>query len=98
MSYTLSIRKKAQKDIENAYNWYEDQISGLGERFLEELESCYLRLERNPYAFTGMNNNIRQIVVHKFPFVIVFEINAHRVIIYAVFHTNRDPKEKYSDR
>jgi len=97
MSYSLSIRKKAQKDIENAYNWYEDQLSGLGERFLQELEDCYLRLERNPYAFANINNELRQIGVHKFPFVIVFEINAKKVIIYAVFHTNRDSKNKYSN-
>jgi len=40
MPYRLSIKPGAEEDTEIAYNWYEDQKSGLGEDFLTELDIC----------------------------------------------------------
>jgi len=72
MSYTISVRKKAEKDIEEAFNWYENQLEGLGEKYLSELERCYARLEINPFAFSNITIDLKQLVLPRFPFVIVF--------------------------
>ena len=44
MNYQLIIRPEAELDIEESYNWYEDQAMGLGDEFLLAL---HMRLFRN---------------------------------------------------
>lgn len=94
MKYIVSVRKNAEKDIEDAYNWYEDTLKGLGEAFLKDLERCYLRLENSATSFSNINNDLRQVSLRKFPFVLVFEIRKNRVIVYSVFHTSKNPLKK----
>jgi len=39
--YTLVLRDDVFDDIKKAYDWYEEQRSGLGEDFLLSLEASY---------------------------------------------------------
>lgn len=39
MTYKLVIRPKAEQDIQEAFNWYEDQASGLGVEFIFDVRS-----------------------------------------------------------
>jgi len=34
---------------------------------------------------------MRKVVVKKFPYIIVFEIENNDVVVYAVFHTKQNP-------
>ena len=67
----------------------------MGDLFLDELESYYDKLEALPLAYNKIRKNFRQAVLHKFPYVIVFEIIKKEVVIYSIFHTSRNPKKKF---
>ena len=43
----------------DAYDWYEEQKPGLGEEFLSELDSTYLKLESHPEYFGKVKKNFR---------------------------------------
>jgi plasmid stabilization system protein ParE len=94
MAFTIALKPGAEDDIEHAYNWYQDQRLGLGEEFLEELVFYYRKLELQPTSFGKLNKVYRKAVMKQFPYVMVFEINKTEVIIYAVFHKSRNPKNK----
>jgi hypothetical protein len=72
--YPLIIKPKAIEMAKDAYEWYNEQQEGLGDLFLTELESCYDKLESWPTAYNKIKRNYRQLVLHTFPYVIVFEI------------------------
>lgn len=93
--YQLIIRPRATNMAEKAYNWYEKQQPGLGKLFVAELITCYDKLETWPAAYTIINKNYRHIILKTFPYVVIFEIIKQDVIIYAVFHTSRDPRTKF---
>ena len=95
MRYALEIHPKAENETVDAYNWYEDQYNGLGEMFLSDLESVYKKIELNPDFFSKAGKGFRQAVLKKFPYVVVYEIKRTRVVVYAVFHTSRNPKQKF---
>jgi hypothetical protein len=38
MNFQLIVRPEAELDIEESYNWYEDQAIGLGKDFLLALQ------------------------------------------------------------
>lgn len=78
-----------------AYEWYDEQQPGLGDLFLQELESCYDKLESWPIIYSKIKKNYRQLVLHTFPYVIVFEIIKKEVVVYSIFHTSRNPRKKF---
>jgi len=78
-----------------AWEWYEEQQVGLGERFLQELEGSFKRIEKWPTSYAKIKSNFRQVILTTFPYVIVFEIIDKDVVVYAVFHTSRSPRKKF---
>jgi hypothetical protein len=44
MQFELVISPTASSETKNAYNFYEETLVGLGERFLKSLEATYKQL------------------------------------------------------
>ncbi len=78
-----------------AYDWYEEQQSGLGDLFLSELDRGLDKLETWPLSYAKIKKDYRQLILQTFPYAIVFEILDTDVIVYAVFHTSRNPRKKF---
>ena len=93
--YSLIIKPKATEMAKEAYDWYNEQQAGLGEIFLQELRKSYYKLESWPDAYTKIKKNYRQIILHTFPYVVVFEIIKQDIIVYSIFHTSRNPGKKF---
>jgi len=98
MAYRLILKPEVEGDVEEAYNWYEDQKEGLGEEFLSELTEFYKKIESNPTSFSKAKRSYRQVALKRFPYVIVYEIVKTEIVIYAVFHTSRNPRNKLKKR
>lgn len=93
MAYELLISSVAFIETEEAYIFYEEQQSGLGERFLVSVEAAYLKLSEAPmnYGFIGEEKDLRDIRVKHFPFVVIFQIISNQVLVLRVFNTSRNP-------
>ncbi len=98
MAFNLIIKEEAHNDTIDAYNYYENKSVGLGERFLAELEKRYLDLIKHPTHYSFINEDehliFRDILIHHFPYVIVFEIIESNVVVYAVHNTYKNPINK----
>ncbi len=68
---------------------------GLGDLFLAELGRCYTKLEKHPLHYQKLKKNYRHLVLNTFPYVLIFEVIGVEIIIFAVFHTARNPKLKF---
>ncbi|MES1226137.1 MAG: type II toxin-antitoxin system RelE/ParE family toxin [Bacteroidota bacterium] len=95
--YSLIIKARAVLMTKDAYEWYEEQKAGLGEEFLDELDGLYNKLSSYPEYFGKIKKNFRQAALKRFPFVLVYEIIKAEVVVFAVFHTSRNPKFKFKD-
>ena len=51
MSYTLTIRKEAEFDIDEQFDYYEEKREGLGHDFLLCIEEALDKLQRNPLVY-----------------------------------------------
>lgn len=94
MKYTLEIKEEAVIDIQKAYDYYEENKRGLGERFLETLEYYLERVEKYPLHFQIKRKPYREAFIKNFPYLIIYEIVDKNVIVYAVFNTFLNPKKK----
>ena len=91
----LILKSAAIKIAKNAYDWYESQQNNLGEIFLASLNDCFSRVQFQPKANSKIKKNYRQARLKKFPYVVVYEIIKEEIIVFSIFHTSRDPKNKY---
>jgi hypothetical protein len=94
MDFKLEIRPLAAIEIIEAYDWYEMQRAGLGMEFLTELENFYTTLLRNPDTYSYYEKPVRQGVINRFPYTVVYEKINEVIVIYSVFMYKQDPDKK----
>ncbi len=88
--YSVILKPEVFNMLSEAYEWYELQHIGLGERLLENISQTLEKLKHNPHYYSGTTDNFRQVILRNFPYRVVFEIDNMDVIVYAVFHTSRN--------
>jgi len=95
--YVIIFHPKAEKEYLESVEWYEDALIGLGDEFVNEIETTINRIQNNPLLFPVKKLQIREAVVKKFPFVILFQLKEkeNQLFILSVYHTSRNPKKKY---
>jgi hypothetical protein len=94
--YKVRVLIKARKEVFDAFDWYEEQQEGLGDKFSEEIQISINKIQLNPNHHPLKTISLREFVVKKYPFVIVYKISERReeIIITSIFHTKRNPKLK----
>lgn len=95
MNYQVEFSEEASSEIVEAYSWYEERSEGLGERFFTELDNVIALLKINPWMFPAVYKDFHQAPLQVFPYVIVYMIQKEDVLIQAVFHAKRNPKESF---
>lgn len=95
MAYKIIVSPKAQKEIENAIEYYAMYSSNAPQSFVARLKTAYQSLETNPFFFVRYKN-IRALKIHKFPFSLYFEINEtqNTVRVLSCFHSKRNPNKR----
>lgn len=91
MSYEVIFKEEADLDVFDARQWYESRRVGLGDELLDEIEEYIRVLEQDPQIYQLRKSNWRYCPLKRFPYVIVFEIEKHEVVVYAVFNTYQHP-------
>ncbi len=94
---TIIFYPEAEKEYLESVIWYENNLIGLGQKFINEIENIIERIVINPLIFPIKKGKLREAVVKKFSFVIVFEISEkyQKILVLSVYHTSRNPKKKY---
>ena len=91
MSLPMVFRDEAQSEFDEAVDWYERQRGGLGFEFIEEvqktLDQIVLAPQRCPFIF----EDAKLALVRRFPYLVIYRIEATEIVILAVFHQRRDP-------
>lgn len=95
MIYNLQIKEEASLEIIEAFLYYEEQKTGLGEKFLVQLEKYLKILRETPFLYQTKSFSFREAYLIKFPYLIIFEVVSSEVIVYSVFNTSRNPDGKY---
>jgi plasmid stabilization system protein ParE len=91
MNLPVILSPAADREFEAAVAWYE-QNAGLGERFVEQVQDALDRIGQRPELHAMIYQNIRRVLLSKFPYSVFYRILADRIEVIAVFHNKRDPK------
>ncbi len=94
MDFKVVVSKKAQREIENTIDYYQEINDKLAYEFYLSLQKTYNKLGLNPY-YQVKHKNYRATPIEKFSFLLFFTINEKTKIIkiLSCFHTSRNPKK-----
>lgn len=94
--YTSILSTRAQKEITQAWEWYEERQQSLGDRFVKEVINKIRLVEQNPERYPTRYKSYKETPVPIFPFLIIYRLNRRKksVRIVSVFHTSLNPQKK----
>ncbi len=96
MSFQIVLNPRAQFELQVAIDYYNDQLIGLGEKFILDLEKHLRILSINPH-FEILYKDYRGLTLKKFPYYqLLYYVDEKEKIVYidAVFHTAQNPNKK----
>ena len=79
------------QELEGAALWYEERQEGLGEDFLLEYQATLSRILREPERWHKFRADNRKLNFHRFPYAVVYSVQADELYIKAVMHLHRRP-------
>lgn len=95
MKYSLEIKESARKGVVEAFLYYENQQTNLGDRFLDKMELLLNNIAKQPKLYSEKYKQFRQALVKPFPYLIIFEIIEGIVVVHKVIYAKRNPSKLY---
>jgi hypothetical protein len=72
MKHKALIRPEAEKDLKEAFLWYENKRIGLGYDFLLQVDASLGFIERNPEIHQTGYKKTRKHLIKRFPYKIIY--------------------------
>ena len=97
MSLPFTLHPLAEADVLGAWEWYEQQQPGLGDRFVAAAGAAIVRACRWPNVGTPAidddNGDVleRKVATAGFPYAVRYRVTAGQLIVMAVYHQRRRP-------
>lgn len=88
---TFDFHPEAEAEFDDAVAFYEEHAEGLGLDFAVEIREAINRAITMPLAWVQIGEGVRRVLVHRFPFAVLYSENDESVFILAVMHLRREP-------
>ena len=93
MKKPVIVREEAEADLSEAYQWYEQQVRGLGGEFLLCVDGAIASIEKNPHLYPVVHKGvIRRALTRRFPYGVFFVEGTRSISVIAVAHAKRNPR------
>jgi len=91
MNRELEFLDEALEEAEEAALWYAERSAVAAVGFAEELGEAVAHIKRAPDAWPIHEHNTRGFLLRRFPYSVVYRVDATRIVIVAVAHAHRRP-------
>ncbi|MGD1002619.1 MAG: type II toxin-antitoxin system RelE/ParE family toxin [Candidatus Brocadiia bacterium] len=81
----------AQRELDDAIEYYSAESPGLGERFLLEILNTLDLIRQYPAAWPSYTDNTRRCQTRRFPYGVVYQVLDSEILVVAVAHLHRAP-------
>lgn len=82
---------EAARELTSSIEYYEEKSEGLGADFLDELEEAIAQALAHPKSGSLLTNQHRRILLDRFPYEIIYEVDGNVILVNAVKHLKRKP-------
>ena len=82
---------EAEEEMIVAANYYENEVNGLGIKFLDDLDQTVEEIVKSPETWITLGGNIKRHQFTHFPFAILYRILDSKIRILAVMNLHKEP-------
>lgn len=95
--YKYIIEDIAQIELEYAIGWYEGKGENLGALFFHNYKETLALICKNPFLFQKTFQDVREAIIKKFPYSIIYLVNEHEksLNVISIFNQLREPYLKF---
>jgi len=87
----VSFNPLAERELNDAAQYYELESQGLGAAFLAEVERCCAAIIEHPEAGRAIRGAVRRRLTSRFPYAILYTLRPGVVRVVAVMNLKRRP-------
>ena len=91
MARELEYLDEALQEAEAAARWYAERSDTAAVGFSDEVDAAESAIARLPEAWPRFDYGTRRYLLRRYPFSIIYRVEADRVLIVAVAHGHRRP-------
>lgn len=81
----------AERELDDAFRYYEGIYHGLGLRFIREIESTIERIKAHPDAWQQASDLTRKCILNKFPHSIIYQSRGDLILVVAIASHHQRP-------
>jgi len=81
----------AKEEMSDAALFYETASNGLGNDFLDDVQRTIDILSDYPELGEPVDSDFRRMLLHQFPFSLIYALEQNGIVIVAVAHQGREP-------
>ena len=85
------FHRLADRELNEAAQYYDLESPGLGSSFLEEVDRCLQSIEDHPEAGVILRGFVRRRLLRRFPYALLYKIKPTSIRILAVMNLKRRP-------
>lgn len=91
MILRVFFHEAAEHELNEAADYYESQVKGLGHAFLNDVQLTIDFIQSNPESSPRILKVVRKCVLRRFPYSILYSTKGSEIVILAVAHQKRRP-------
>lgn len=88
---TVRFLRPAREEFLGAIDFYEREAPGLGAEFLEDLDHALEMIASTPRLGAPFEENTRRVLLRRFPYSIIYDLEDDSILVVAVAHQRRRP-------
>lgn len=93
----INFLEIAQIELDDAVEFYNYEVPGLGDAFLAEVLNALNRIGEFPEAWHPCSKRTRRCQTRRFPYGIIYQKRDHEILVVAVANLHREP-DYWKDR
>jgi plasmid stabilization system protein ParE len=86
-----AFHPEAQAELDQAADYYNACQPHLGGDFAREVYATIQNILSHPKAWAPLSKHTRRCLVHRFPYGVIYQLEARTIRIIAVMHLSRKP-------
>lgn len=88
----LLFHPATSEEVKSSFDWYQEQVKGLGHDFVQELDEAFHSITSLPHTWPKMGQFHRRFILSRFPYSVIYKnIDEYTIYVVAIMHNHRKP-------
>lgn len=87
----IKLHPKAEDDLKEALDYYVSIDEALKTKFIDDLDVTFSKIGQFPKLYPYETSTTQKVLLHKYPYIVIYEHYQNDIMIIAIFHTKRNP-------